>query len=114
MSDKIKFPRGLASIIALAAAASMLPTEEIWNNETTINIGELSADGAIDVTPHAELSKNANLNIRWSTAGSQTLTFDTDHFEAPAKQGSAGKKYVQSFYFDGTKFIAKAAAIQLN
>lgn len=111
-NEAVRWPFGNAKIVAIATfAAAMSAT--IADRKTFVNLPQLTGNATLDVVPSPEQLLGDEVIVKWSTAATQTLTFN-NMIDGPVVTGVAGKTFQQKFEYDGSVFNAVAPAVQLN
>lgn len=110
--DKIKYPFGAAETQTLAYAATQEVT--IWNQLTILVFAILTGDTTLNLTIDSQVTKGAEiLVIVPATNNADDLTLGTG-IDAPVIVGVATKTKTQKFTYDGTKFVANGAIVQID
>lgn len=109
----VRWPFGLATIIALSAAGAQAISVDndmtILDGVTTIATGNRT----INLTIPNDLKAGARILVKAKTTGVETTIFGTGCI-APTVVGVAGKTKTVELVFDGTNFLAQGTAIQLD
>lgn len=87
---------------------------EINGDRNVINAGTLAADTTLNATIGAGVKVGSTLLVKAASgAAAKTITFGTG-FSSPTMAGTIDKSKAMHFVFDGTNFVATAAAVALN
>ena len=109
----VKYPFGPAAILALSATGAQALTIDngltIVDGETVIATGNRT----LNLTIAADLLAGAELILKAKTTGTETSIFGAGMVGVTIT-GAAGKIKTQSFIYDGSNFIAKAASVQID
>ena len=81
--------------------------------DNVIDMGTLAANATITINKTANTVEGDRITLKLKTAATETLTFSGD-VTCPVITGVAGKTKVIALVFVGSKFIATAAAIQID
>lgn len=113
MSNKVKFPFGPASTVALTATGVQAITIE--NNVTIIDGVTVEATGnrTLNLTIDDSVDAGARVVVKSKTNGTETTIFGTN-ITGPTITGVAGKTKVASFIYDGSAFVNEGTAVQLD
>lgn len=99
-------------LLTPAYAATLAVTVD--EMKTILKPGTLTGNMTLNLTVSDDLPEGAELHLHVTSDGSQrTITMGTKLL-APALVTAASKQHKQVFTYDGTNFVANAAAIQLN
>jgi hypothetical protein len=94
-----------------AAASISIPIERVI---TIVDLGTLAADATLNLVIGDDIPVGALLTIKAKSDGTaRTITLGTG-LQGSAIAGVASKTKAASFIYDGEKFVAMAAAIQLD
>lgn len=109
---KIQYPWGPADLVTVPYAATQ--NLAIENSLTILNFATLTGATTLNISSVEEgIQIGARLIVKVPATATETLTFGTG-ITAPALVGVAGKTKTQSFYFDGSAFIAESAFVQID
>ena len=104
----IKFPFGLATILALPYAAVLNPTID---NTRTIASCSLTGDASVNLTPDPEIMPGSEVICRFTADGTnRTVTPGANH-TGPAIAVNANKIVLVTFIWDGSKFLTKSSVV---
>lgn len=104
------FPSAEKQSLASAAVIAAL----VERTTTVLDLGTLSNDATLNLTLGSDIPVGALLLVKaGSDATARTLTLGTK-FLSPALAGAISKNKSQLFMFDGSNFVATAAAVTLN
>jgi hypothetical protein len=111
--SKVKFPFGEITTTALSATGDQAVTVD--NLMTVIDGVTTQATGnrTINLTIPTDIPAGARIFCKLKTNGTETTTFGTG-CSAPTITGVAGKTKVVELIYDGTNFVAAAAALQID
>jgi len=109
--EKIQWPFGDADLQTPAYAAALAVS--IDNRKTVLAPAILTGNCTLNLTIASGLRVGAELILKVKATGSETLTPGTG-MQGPAIAGTAGKTKVVPYQFDGTSFVAIAAAVQID
>ena len=106
-----KYKIGCAVAFTIAFASEMLANVSESRNIITIN---LTGAGSLDISPDAKPVIGDEIILKVSSDGTaRDLSFGSG-FSAPTLTGVTNKTKTQRFVYDGSKFIATGAAVQIN
>lgn len=111
--SKVKFPFGDITTTALSATGDQAVSVD---NLMTIIDGvttEATGNRTINLTIPTDIQAGARIFCKLKTNGTETTTFGTG-CSAPVITGVAGKTKVVELIYDGTNFVAAAAALQID
>ena len=113
MSDKIKYPFGLADSKTLSATGAQALT--IDDNMTVIDgvTTEATGNRTLNLTIDSEIKAGAKILLKSKTNATETTIFGTG-ISSVTITGVAGKTKTQSFTFDGTNFLPDGTAVQID
>lgn len=107
---RIKHPFGAATVLTPAYVATI--AIDVWNTKTELDLGTITGDATLNITPDAELEIGSELNIKVkASADGYDVTLGSS-IEAPVIVGVSGKTKTQKFEFDGTNFRPVGAIVQ--
>jgi hypothetical protein len=109
MSKKYQIGSSTAITVAYAATMEINPTES-----RTIATIDLTGAGTLDIGDEATPQVGDELILKVSSDGTaRDLTLGTG-ITGPVLTGVINKTKVQTFVYDGSNFIATAAAVQID
>jgi hypothetical protein len=109
----VKFPFGEITTTALSATGAQAVSVD---NLMTIIDGvttEATGNRTINLTIPDDIIAGARIFVKSKTNGTETTIFGTG-CSAPTITGVAGKTKVVELIYDGTNFVAAAAALQID
>jgi hypothetical protein len=113
MAQKIKFPFGPATSVALSATGTQALT--IDNMLTVVDGVTTQATGnrTLNLTIDANVSAGARMFVKSKTNGSETTIFGTG-MQGATITGTAGKTKCVEFVYDGTNFVEAGTPVQID
>jgi hypothetical protein len=107
---EVPFPTAEKQTVAGAATIEL----SINREKTVVDFGELSANMACTAAIGGDVPVGALLLVKAaSDSSARTITFG-EGFTSPTMAGTTSKTKAMAFMYDGTSFVATAAAVQLD
>lgn len=109
-----------ANALPVLDAAKLTPTAgattdvTIANQVTIVDLGTLGAASTVNLTIGANVPVGATLTMIAKSDGTARDVTPGTGFTAPVLSGVISKTKAQSYIYDGTKFVAMGAAVQLD
>lgn len=107
---EVKFPTFESLTPTLADNACAV---DINCKDNVIDMGTLAANATLTINKTDNTTEGDRITVKVKTTATETLTFSGD-VTCPVITGVAGKTKVIALVFVGAKFIATAAAIQID
>ena len=109
MPDKFKMCNSTSKTVTYGSTMSVAPDE----TREIVTIA-MTGDGTLSLSADAKPTLGDELILKVSSDGTaRTLAFGTG-FTAPSVSGAINKTKVLSLVYDGSTYIATAAAVQIN
>lgn len=105
----IRYPFGKADSQSLAYAAAI--AAPINNNETLLNIAQMTGAATLNLTVNAEMDLCANLTVKVSVDGTNRVLTPGTGMTGAAQTLTANKSYSLTYKFDGSNFVHQATQL---